>query len=452
MKFIAQITKLTNKTDIYSGLLLIIIIFGFCLWSEPNLIPKKKPDSWGYLRLADDFTNEVSEERPFFFPLVIRFCKELSGPHWEEAYSIIQICFHTIISVWLFFLFQEFQIKKTVAFILTLFIGFNPSLVYYSTHLLADHLLAVLTTLSWIFMIRFIMKYDNRQNFYIELIFIGVFSGLAIVTKPQSILSIFPLMFAFVFTSKKSIKMISPLILLLIINFSFHFLWEKYKSNNNPNTSFEFLDYIEYPINMTAIRGGLVDYGDNTPFYDFLEKRKLLPAARKLEIKLSYTMDENPNFSKLHEELRDDWDIKNDKEFTKKILSQVPVKLFIYSISNWHAFFTKRSFGPGDGSFPYMPKIIRYFYVVGYSLLYRPLLVILLLTSFIILWQKRFLALLISSGGILLYASLTIAILSAHGGEFPRYRVWVEYIMWFCALIPVGYIIQYFFEKMKRSF
>ena len=423
----------------------------FGVWSTPDLIPKMSPDSYGYVRMANDFTNEVSEERPFFFPLLVRFCMELSGHHWEETFSIIQICFHAIISIWLFFLFREFQIKKFVAFILTLIIGFNPSLLFYSTYLLADHLLAVLTTLSWIFTIRFIKTYYNQQKFHIDLIFIGIFSGLAIVTKPQSMLSVFPLIGAFIFASKKSIKMIKPIILLLIINFSFHLLWEKYKLYNNPSTSFELFDHIEFPINMTAIRGGLVDYGEGTPFYELLEKRKLLHDARQLKIKLSYTMDQDPNFSKLYEELRGDWDTKNDKEFAKQILAHAPAKLFIYSISNWHAFFTKRCFGPGDGSFPGMPEMIRRFYVVSYALLYRPLLIILLLMSFIILWKKKLLALLISSGGIILYASLTIAIFSAHGGEFPRYRVWFEYIMWFCALIPVGYVIQFLFEKLKRE-
>ena len=67
----------------------------------------------------------------------------------------------------------------------------------------------------------------------------------------------------------------------------------------------------------------------------------------------------------------------------------------------------------------YMPEIIRNFYTVGYVLLYRPRLVIMLLISFIILWRKHFFILLISSGSILLYASLSIVLLTPHRENSP---------------------------------
>jgi len=192
----------------------------------------------------------------------------------------------------------------------------------------------------------------------------------------------------------------------------------------------------------------MVDYGIGTPLYDQIKEKKLLENARNFKIKLSYTMDGDINYWKFNKSLS--WDIKNDKEFAKNILREVPLKLFSYSISNWHAFFTKRYFGPGEGSFPYMPDLIRYIYVVGYGLLYRPLLLILLIISFIILWKKRFLILFISSGSILLYVSLSIALLTPHGGEFPRYRVWIEYIMWFCALFPIGYLFENLIMRLKK--
>ena len=132
--------------------------------------------------------------------------------------------------------------------------------------------------------------------------------------------------------------MIKTIIILLIINFSFHQLWETYKSHKNPETSSELLDFIEFQINMTAIRCGLVDHGKGTDLYNLLEERELLETARNLKISLSYTMDEDPDYLQLYKSLKDDWDIKNDKEFAKKILNHAPLELFIYSISNWHAF------------------------------------------------------------------------------------------------------------------
>jgi len=311
-----------------------------------------------------------------------------------------------------------------------------------------DFLLAVLTTLAWIFFVIFIHQFDKNNKINIFLVFSGIFCGLAIVTKPTSMLSIVPFLFTFIIISKNSLNMLKAIILIIIINFSFHVSWERYKEYYNPTSTFELLDFIEYSVNMTAIRGGLVDYGIGTPLYDEIKKKELLESAREFRIKISYTMDGNPEYWKFNKSLS--WEIKNDKEFAKKILYKAPLKLFICSISNWHAFFTKRCFGPGEGSFPYMPEIIRNFYTVGYALLYRPSLAIMLLISFIILWRKHFFILLISSGGILLYASLSIALLTPHGGEFARYRVWIEYIMWFCALFPIGYLFSNVINRSKK--
>ena len=56
-------------------------------------------------------------------------------------------------------------------------------------------------------------------------------------------------------------------------------LWETYKGYNNTKLKFGLLEFLEFPINMTAIRGGLVDYGEGTPLYDLLEEKKLLDAV-----------------------------------------------------------------------------------------------------------------------------------------------------------------------------
>ena len=442
-----------NYNGLILSVLIFLLVFFFSWWSKPSLIPSiNLGDSPGYIGVAKDFSDPIIIIRPFFYPLIIKICMNISELNWEILLSIFQISLHSITCIIIFHFYLKYNFSKLISFILTLFIGFNPSLIYWSIYLMPDFLLAVLTFLAWFFTIIFIQEYNKNEKINIYLILIGIFSGLAIVTKPQSILGIIPLIGAFIIGSRRSAKLIKPIIILLIINFSFHQLWEQYKSYNSTGTSFELLDFIEFPINMTAIRGGLVDYGKGTDLYNLLEERELLETARNLKISLSYTMDDDPDYLQFYKSLKDDWDIKKDKEFAKKILNHAPLELFIYSISNWHAFFTKRCFGPGEGSFPNMPKIIRYFYIVSYSLFYRPLLAILLLVSFAIFWNKRLLALLFSSSGILLYASLSIAILSVHGGEFPRYRVWIEYIMLFCALFPIGILLEYLSKSLYSFF
>ena len=103
---------------------------------------------------------------------------------------------------------------------------------------------------------------------------------------------------------------------------------------------------------------------------------------------------------------------------------------------------------PDQNSFPGMPKIIRSMYTKFYSYLYRPFLLIFLIFSGIFLYINKYNNLLYTSFGILLYASFITTIGSGHSGEFIRYRVWVEYIMWFCALIPIGIIIEMILGKV----
>ena len=436
-----------NKKNIYLSLVLFFIILIFSIWSKPNLIPNLSSDSGGYIRLAKDFHSDISEIRPFFFPLFIRMCIELNEVNWESIFSIIQIIFHASLTSYLFWVFQKFQIKRGVAFLLTLCIGLNPNLIYYTTYVLADYLFAVITTISWIYTIKYNEQFYTKEKKIINLVIIGVFSGLAIVTKPIALLLIFPIIFSILCIHGVNIRIMKQMVLLMILNFSFHFLWDGYKTKYNPQLKFELLDSIEVGINLTALRAGLVDVGVGTPLYNYIEEKNMLNTAREFKIKTSYTMDNHPKFWEFKQALS--WEIKNDKAFALQILNREPWKIFIASISNWHSFFTKRCFYPGIDSFPGMPDSIRNIYVVGYAILYRPFLLILLIISFCILWRKKLYNLFYSTGSLLFYSSLTVTMLSAHGGEFVRYRVWVEYIMWFFCLIPIGYLVQFLLEKLN---
>ncbi|MAT79617.1 MAG: hypothetical protein CMD13_02650 [Flavobacteriales bacterium] len=439
----------TNKQDHYfAPIFIVLIICLFCWWSNPSLIPKMSPDSWGYINLSEDFSHDASEIRSCLFPLFIKFCRLISDTYWPQIFSVIQILFHSVICFLLFHAYLKFNFNKSIAVILTLIIGFNPALVYYTTYILADHFLAVITTLACLCSVYSIELYNKNNKINIYFILTAILTGLSVVIKPIAILVIVPILLLYIFNCRSKLDCFKSLVLLLVIHFSFHVLWEQYKIINNPKSKFELLDSIEYSINMTSIRGGLIEAGKGTPLYNSILKKNLLDDARKFRIEMSYTMDTNPLYWKFNKELT--WKEKNDKEFAISIINNNPIKLFLYSISNWHAFFTKRSFGFSESSFPGMPEFVRYIYIVGYSFLYRPLLLILVFITIIILVKKKLLTLLFSYGGVILYASLAVAILTPHGSEFARYRVWVEYILWFLALLPLGFLLNKVI-RMKRN-
>ena len=64
-----------------------------------------------------------------------------------------------------------------MSFLLSLLIGFNPNLIYYTNYLLADFLLAILTTLSWLFGIKLLENYNKKNLRYTYTVITGIFSA-----------------------------------------------------------------------------------------------------------------------------------------------------------------------------------------------------------------------------------------------------------------------------------
>ena len=434
------VNKILSKQFI-TYLILFFIVFVFSIQSNPSLLPKTSPDSSGYITASKDFTNYISNIRPFFFPLIIRISHFISNDSWQIVFSLFQITLHSMMVLFLFSSFKEYNLSSLSSFLCSVLIGFNPSLLYYSTYVLADFTLAILTTLSWFFFLRINFQKDN---YLIYTILVSVFSGLCTVTKPIAWFMIVPIIFAVLFLNNLSRKIVKISILMILVNFSFYFSWVQFKNSYIPNSEYSQSSILWGGLNMTAIRGGLIKFGEGTNLFSVIEEKGMLEKAKNMKIKLSYTMDTQPDYKDIYASLSnytgmEKVKLMNDEEFAMKVIKKAPIPLFFYSISNWHSFFTKRSFNP---SFPNMPKFLNKLYVYIFAVLYRPFLLLFLVASFFHMFLNKNIQLLFISLGIILYASLIVSFLTPHGGEFPRYRVWIEYIMWFCALLPVGALMD----------
>ncbi len=444
--------KVSYKVFKQSGtyLLLFFIVLTFSIFSSPSLIPKMSPDSYGYWSVSQDFTSEISNIRPFFFPFLIRICNYISHDNWNILLSFIQITIHSIVVLFLFRNFKVYGLSTSSSFLCSIIIGFNPSLLYYSTYFLADFTLAVLTTFSWFFF----LKLNFQDNHFLKYaIFTSLFSGLCIVTKPIALLMIIPIILAIFLLNGFSKKVIKIAFLMILVNFSFHISWVQFKESFIPKSEYTQSSILWGGINMTAIRGGLVKLGEGTKLFSVIEEEGMLEKAKNMKIRLSYTMDTQPDYDDVYGSLSkytgmEKVKVMNDEDFAMKVIKKAPIPLFFYAISNWHSFFTKRSFNP---SFPKMPKFLKKLYDYIFAILYRPLLLLLLMASFFYMHLNKNIQLLYISFGIILYASLIVSFLTPHGGEFPRYRVWIEYIMWFCALLPVGALMDKFLFKHKKK-
>ena len=432
--------KIILPVLIFSGVLL------FTFWSNPSLVPKLSPDSYGYWSVAKNFSTESSDSsiRPWLFPLFMRFCMVVFPVNWQIGISLIQIIIHSFIIVLLFSLFKKYKLNNITCFIFSLIIGFNPTLQVYTSYVLADLMLAVLTTLSWFY----VLKINNEIEWNFNLIFIAsLLSALCILTKLVGLLMIVPFLFSIYLVKGYSSSFLKISIFMVLINYSLFFCWKGFQYYQNPNPKITKTSLITGAINWTAIKSGYVDYGVGSTLHDRLLDNGKIEKARSLKLNYSYTMDESPDFVDVFKSVRGDMVLVNDQEFAKKVFQAIPIKIFFLSMAKWHSFFTKRCFFPDRESFPGMPKIILNSYIKFYSYLYRPFLLIFLIFSAFFLFLNNYNNLLYTSFGLLAYASVVVTIGSGHAGEFIRYRVWVEYIMWFIALLPIGMTIEIILER-----
>lgn len=439
-----------NSVKIILPFFIFLFVFLFTFWSNPSLVPKLSPDSYGYWSLAENFSmqNEDSSIRPWLYPLFIRLCMKISPVNWQISISLLQIIFHSFITVLLFMLFKKNKLNNLTCFSFALIIGLNPNLQVYTTYVLADLILAVLTTLSWFYILKINDKTEWNYNL---IIFSSLFCALCIVTKLVGLLMIVPFLFSIYLVKGYSSSFLKISIFMVLINYSLFFCWKGYQYYQNPNPKVSKTSLITGAINWTAIKSGYVDYGVGSTLHDRLLDNGKIEKARSLKLNYSYTMDESPDFVDVFKSVRGDMVLVNDQEFAKKILQAMPIKIVFLSMAKWHSFFTKRCFFPDQMSFPGMPNIIRDLYTKFYSYLYRPFLLIFLIFSGGFLFINNYNNLLYTSFCLLLYASVIVTIASGHSGEFIRYRVWVEYVMWFVALVPIGIIIETTLEKFYQS-
>ena len=435
---------LGDKVKIICSVLIFLLVFIFSYWSCPDLLPKISPDGQGYISLSNDLTSKSASFRTFLYPSLIKFYKYCSSDNWKIILSLFQIIFHCTSTVIIFFILDKCKIKLISNIICTLLIGFNPNLIYYSTYILADNTLAFFTNICLYILFRKNIL-DSKS-----VILASSFCSLASVTKPAALLLIIVVIFFLLFKRGSSRKTYRIIFFSIVINFSLPLAWEVYNYDNFSKSSMRKTDLILGGINFNAIKGGLVGLGEGTQLYSILEEKQLIETAENLKIELSYTMDEHPDFLTIKKELSNHWEVGVDNEFAFKVIRDAPLKIIFYSLSNWHSFFTKRMWAPSQGAFPGMPVFLKTFYVKFYSYLYRPFLLPLLVFSlFLLVYRKEYDFVIIFFSAIM-YASIIIAMLTPQGGEFPRYRVWVEYILWLCALIPLGYGINYILDHTKK--
>ena len=346
----------------------------FSLWSNATLEPKKSPDTYGYLAVAEDLFHYAASYRPPVYPLFLKFNMILFDEHWEQMAMFFQIVLHSLSTILVFLMFRSF-FSPLISFITSLCICCNPSLVFYSTYMLPESILGFFITLTCFFSIKLITLDSNNSLIkYKYSIGIGIASGIAALTKPIWSLGIIPIIFSYLFFHYRYKTTLIVITLALFFHFLFPISWKVLKNKHGVIGEKQYLPTIA--VCLASLRAGLIDYGIDTPLYTYIEEKGLLSKAQNMSGK------DDENFRSVYNSLTQK--SRYDTEFAKAIINKAPFKFIIAQLSQWRYFFTNRMFFPGEGSFSGMPDMVRYLYYGGYNWLYRPFLSLLLCSAILL--------------------------------------------------------------------
>ena len=423
--------------------ILLLLIFSLGIWSNPLLNATLAPDSYDYLTLAGNLFDESANFRPPMYPVFLWISSSLGNVESAKNIFLMQLILHALTMVICFLFLNYLKVNVILAFIICLIAGINPSQLYHASNILPEMLLCSIITMCWILSLFFIYSSGDFSPI-IVLILIGVTSGLAALTKPVWLLGIFPILISILLLNnnkKISSKKIS--ILLIGSHFLVIFFWNGI--NFIKNVQLQRGKTLTINICMASIRSGLIKHGEGTPIYEQLRKSGYLKQALLLDGK------DNQKFRNIYASLS--WEQRYDPQFASRIFQSAKLEFAISQLKYWHYFFINRMFSPNKkDSFVKLPEVGKRLYVILYSYFYRPIMPILLIMSMtIIIFKKKYRALLLTSLAMLIYFSLVVIMFSKSQSSVMRMRVPVEIILFISTLYPtIDLLIDYYLKKLKE--
>lgn len=419
-----------------------LTILLFAWWSNPHLIGFIEKDTQSYLDVAQNFLDSSAQDRPIGYPLLIETCIHISSHMWTSVVVLIQYTSLAIISCLLLNLFCTYNVSTVVALPASIIIGICPDLISAANYILPELILPAFITLAWFTVLHMDALQDKRRVF-IRAGLVGLFSGMAVLIKPVWLLGIIPLSAGFLLANLKEYrKALGPIAIMILAHVAIWWAWQGF-------LVVRFHQFVPSRIatvnlNLAAIREGLTKNASDTPLYNYLKGRGLLERSVKL------TWKDYDKFTEIKNQIP--WSERLDSSFYKKALSNNKLQFAKDQLSRWPRFFINRPRGiDSDHAFPFMPRWLKFLYFGSYNWLYRHLLPLLLSVSLITgLYYRKLRLLTLTSFFIIMYLSITLALLTYQDPHFTRMRVAVEPVMLFMTFLPVCLGIDYLLKKLRQ--
>ncbi len=439
LKKLSIIFKLKTIKLVSLSLILFSQIFIIGIWSNPSLNASIAPDSYAYLTLADNLFDEGANFRPPVYPLFLRISFMFEKIELTKNIFLMQVTFHSL-NILICFLFLNYiKVNIFLALIICSIAGINPSQLYHASNVLPEMLLCFAITTCWILVLFFIYSSGNFFSTQI-LTLIGIISGLAALIKPVWLLGIFPILIPIILLNKnKNTSSLKISTLLVGAHFLVIFIWNGI--NYLGDVKLQRGKTLTVNICMASIRSGLIKYGEGTTIYEQLKQNGNLKQA------LSLNGEDNKEFRSIYKSLS--MEQRYDTQFATNILKYAKLEFVVSQLKYWHYFFINRMFSPNKkDSFISLPEVGKKLYVVLYSYFYRPLMPILLIFSTVIIFfNKKYRAMVLTSMFILIYFSIVVILFSKSQSSVMRMRVPVEIILFICSFYPLTDLLKNYYIK-----
>ena len=438
--------KILDNQYILSSILIIFTI-SFTIWSNPSLKPHENGDTYGYINVAQNFSDpEANDLRSFGYPLLIKIAMLIDINNWKKIVIIIQILLHSISIVLINRGLLNVGYHKITSVIVSLIICIHPALLVYTNYLIAESFLGFLLVLFWYISVK-ILKGKNNGNYY-EIIFLGLISSFCYMVKAVWILGFLTVFIPLLIFLKKKENIFYSLILITTFHFSLPLVWEFYKTEDDNKSQMKYQSMV-VNINFAAIRLGLIESGKNTKLYNKIQESGYLDEAQKCN------GNDNDDFRAVYHGInfKDRYDI----DFTVKVLKNSFVPYTLGQLKNIYRFYSDRMHSPpAQEAFYPVPRSIIRFYISAFNGFYRPFLILFLIFGlFINLRKKSNRNIHILHYGILLYFSTVLTIFTIAPAHMIRMRVPLDFLLVIHSIAPILEILvskKLFFSAYNQVF
>jgi hypothetical protein len=404
-------------------------------WSNPTLSWTEYPDTAGYVALAGDLADEAARDRPPGYALFLRACQRAAGAPWPRMVVAVQMLSLAGLAVVLLGFFRRLGAPAPVAAPASILVCVNPGLLAAARNLLPELLLGLVLVPAWIASIH--LAADPGPRSVRRAALLGVASGCAALIKPVWLLGALPLAAMLVLTHRRTPRRALAIAGALL---SGHLLvcgaWQAFLLARFGQTEFSRVGGKN--LNLALVRAGLAPHAEGSALYRHLEQAGLLQEAAALR------WDQQQRFNRMKDLIPDDLEL--DPSFYRLVLRRCAAAAARLQLRRWPAFFSVRPPPLAAGSFPGLPRVLRYVYLGAYAWWFRadpggfevPTLLLLLLAAFG--WCLRFpelRALAGVSAAAVVYFSGVVVALTYQDSLFIRMRAGLEPILLSISLIPI---------------